>query len=246
MPVVFLFLAQAQASTPGLGLAYLGRQHRDLHASPLRYAGHTPALRLELTGTHWSSSLDLGAVHWHPAGIGQRTFVFDFNDPVDGEPTTGQARTPAWSPTGHWVVQGAWDLGPVALGPRLATTAHYATLSQATWALFQSSVDLRLLAERGAWQLGLWAPLGALHTRMPYGLDPLQQGRTQAASFFLSGSTLQSWGRRQAVGGELSWRGHAGQRDLTLRASAAWSHSAVPDHLYALDTALSLTVWRQP
>lgn len=246
MPIAFVFLAQAAAATPGVGLAYLGRQQRDLHASPLRYAGHTPALRVALHGAHWSTDLNLGAVHWHPVGIGQRTFVFDFNDPIDGEPTTGQVRTPAWSPTGQWVAQAAWDVGPVAVGPRLATAAHYATLSQGTWALFESSLDLRLAAERGAWQLGVWAPLGALHTRMPYGLDPLLQGRSQVASFFLSGSTLQSWGRRQAVGAALSWRGHAGQRDLTLRASLAWSHSAVPDHLYALDSTLTLTVWRQP
>lgn len=246
MLLALLICPPALAASPHVALGYTHRAQRDLHHSPLRYDGHAPTLQLGLDGAVVDVWLDVSLVHWNPAGVGPRDLRIHRTDPLTGADASFVVSVPHWGQAGLLGAQAAWPVGPVHLGPRVTTRAHYATLAMATWALHETSADVRVSWTRDAWTVGGWLPVVALHTRMPYGLDPLIQGRSQVASFFASGTTAQSWGRRQAVGADVAYR-HPGERwDLGVTASVAWSHSAVPDTLVALDGQVLVTAWRAP
>lgn len=237
----------AAASSPYLALGYTHREQRDLQFSPLRYSAHAPTLRVGIDTERSSAWLDVRGQHWNPAGVGARAYEISEPDPLhDGETSFVIAPSP-WGLGVSAGAQMSWEVGPLDVGPRLVSEAHYATVAMSTWALHETSLQARVGVTVDALSVGFWVPAAAVQTRMPYGLDPIIQGHSQAGSFFRSGTHLKSWGQRQAVGADVSWRQERdGRWDLGVKGNIGWSHTSTPEDLYAIEGNLLATLWRTP
>jgi len=123
-------------------------------------------------------------------------------------------------------------------------------VSMSAWATHQVTIDAALalvVSPRPGHTLTARTnlALGGLTTRLPWSNNPLLPGRTQIASFFISGTELAGPGRLRRVSQEVSWvRPLRGQwLGGVVVSAAAWGDSD-PRQGRSLEYSLSVRMQR--